>query len=134
MLPGIAGGGEGKGGTPMRDEAVVRRFDLLELSPGDYWIVVKCGLLIMTLAYIIAGLITASTGEESWLFVFTPPAVGVVYSAWMIWAAHRRRRSSVSGFVSSETSPFDSRPYKPPPAHWRATLQRHRPGLANFWT
>jgi len=74
----------------MRDEEVVRRFDLLELSPGDYWIVAKCGLLIMTFAYIMAGVIAANTGVESWLFVFTPPAVGVVYSAWMIWAANRR--------------------------------------------
>lgn len=74
----------------MRDEEVVRRFDLLELSPGDYWIVAKCGLLIMTFAYIMAGVIAANTGVESWLFVFTPPAVGVLYSAGMIWAANRR--------------------------------------------
>ena len=74
----------------MRDQDTIRRFDLLELSQDDYWIILKCGVLIAILAYIVAGILAATTGAESWVYVSMPPTVGVLYSLWMIWAAHGR--------------------------------------------
>lgn len=74
----------------MRDQDVLRRFDLLELSLKDYWTVFKCGLLITTLAYVGAGIIAASTETESWFFVFAPPLIGLLYAVWMVYAANRR--------------------------------------------
>jgi hypothetical protein len=74
----------------MRDQDTIRHFDLLELSLDDYWIIVKCGLLIALLAYIVALFVAAATGTESLLLVTIPPVVGVLYSLGMIWAASRR--------------------------------------------
>lgn len=74
----------------MRDQDTIRRFDLLELSADDYVIILKCGVLIAVLAYIVAGMFAAFTGIESWALVSTPPIIGALYSAWMIWAAYHR--------------------------------------------
>lgn len=74
----------------MRDQDTIRRFDLLELSAEDYWVILKCGILIGILAYVVAIFVAAATGTESSLLVAVPPVVGVLYSLWMIWAANRR--------------------------------------------
>lgn len=74
----------------MRDHDTIRRFDLLELSADDYWIVVKNGVLMAILAYILAGFLAATTSTESWFYVSMPPVVGVLYSLGMIWAAYGR--------------------------------------------
>jgi hypothetical protein len=74
----------------MRDQDTIRRFDLLELSADDYWIVLKNGCVIAVLAYILAAMLAEATGIESWALVSAPPLLGVLYSLWMIWAANRR--------------------------------------------
>lgn len=74
----------------MRDQDIIRRFDLLELSADDYWIVFKNGVLFAILAYIVAGFLAATTSTESWFYVSMPPVIGVLYSLWMIWMANRR--------------------------------------------
>jgi len=56
----------------MRDHEVVRRFDLLRLSRGDYWIIIKCGLLIAASAFVVAGILAVVTSTESWSYVCTP--------------------------------------------------------------
>ncbi len=57
----------------MRDQDTIRRFDLLTLSVDDYWIVVKNGVFIAILAYIVAGFLAATTSTESWFYVSMPP-------------------------------------------------------------
>ena len=74
----------------MRDRDTIRRFDLLTLSADDCWIILKNGVFIAILAYIVAGMFAAYTGTESWALVSTPPVVGVLYSSWMAWAAYHR--------------------------------------------
>jgi len=74
----------------MRDQDTIRRFDLLELSADDCWIILKNGVFIAILAYIVAGMFAACTGIESWALVSTPPVVGALYSFWMAWAAYHR--------------------------------------------
>lgn len=74
----------------MRDQDTIRRFDLLALSADDCWIILKNGVFIAVLAYIVAGMFAACTGIESWALVSTPPVVGVLYSSWMIWMAYHR--------------------------------------------
>lgn len=74
----------------MRDHEVVRRFDLLRLSRGDYWIIIKCGLLIAASAFVVAGVLAVVTSTESWSYVCTPPLIGILYSLWMTWAAGKR--------------------------------------------
>jgi len=74
----------------MRDQDTIRRFDLLELSAEDYVIILKCGVLIALLSYVVAIFVAATTGTESSLLVSVPPVVGALYSLWMVWAAHRR--------------------------------------------
>ena len=74
----------------MRDQDTIRRFDLLTLSVDDCWIILKNGVFIAILAYIVAGMFAACTGIESWALASIPPVLGVLYSSWMIWAAYRR--------------------------------------------
>ena len=74
----------------MRDQDTIRRFDLLTLSADDYWIILKNGVFIAILAYIVAGFLAAGTSTESWFYLSMPPVVGVLYSLGMIWVNNRR--------------------------------------------